>query len=40
MQGDKDMAEATSHWYGDIAKVVINCKHPHAQVMMLASTVV
>ena len=39
MQADKDVAESTSRWYGDIAKAVIQCKHPQAEVMVLASTV-
>ena len=39
MQADKGVAESTSRWYGDIAKAVIQCKHPQAEVMVLSSTV-
>ncbi len=39
MQGDKDMAESLSSWHGDMANVVIQSKHPQAEVMVLASTV-
>ncbi len=40
MQADKDVAEFTTKWYGDVAEVVIHCKHPESKVMVLATTFV